>query len=383
MTRRMLTVAAATMVLALVPRPAGAGQQPAQLGLVRVDPVRREVSFDAEVCLREGILEFLLCGWNTKTHESILHSKAKPSHIHAALLLLGLHPGKPARWSGQDPDARFLPPAGPGLRITLNWKDKDGKARSADAMSWLRAGDRKGIHVPSRWVFVGSEVLPDNRYWAEVDGEVISVTNFPSAVIDIPVQSSNVDAQRDLYAATAAIPPKGTQVTVTVAPLAGAQNCPDARSMLEIDARGEMRIDGEPIEPDKLTAWAEKFIAKHDRGMVVIRAAGEALVHDVEAARGQLRLGGVREFDYQRLALPDGALPRTGEQVRRAMETWRRKFDRPQDYIEEPAVEAQRQRDRIDLRLKETARNVELLKAYAEQLRKLRDGHKPAPGAGK
>jgi hypothetical protein len=74
----------------------------AQIGLVRVDMTNRQISFDSEVCLREGVLEFLLCGWRTKTHESILHSQAKASHMHAGLLMLGLTPGKPARWSGDD-----------------------------------------------------------------------------------------------------------------------------------------------------------------------------------------------------------------------------------------------------------------------------------------
>jgi len=55
----------------------------AQIGQVRVDITNRQISFDSEVCLREGVLEFLLCGWRTKTHESILHSQAKASHMHA------------------------------------------------------------------------------------------------------------------------------------------------------------------------------------------------------------------------------------------------------------------------------------------------------------
>lgn len=357
------------------PRPAATApasapaDKEAQLGLVRVDLVKRELSFDAEVCLREGVLEFLLCAWNSKTHESILHSKAKASHIHAALLLLGLHPGKPARWSGSDPEARFLPPAGPGLAISAAWKDKDGKARSADVITWLRPGDKKNLKMPTEWVFVGSEVLPDNRYWAEVDGEIISVTNFPSAVIDIPVESPNADAQRDLFAETKAIPDKGTSVTVTIRPAAGAEKCPHARSMLEIDAAGGLRIDGEPIAADKLTDWAEKFITAHDRGMVVIRSSGAALVHDVEVARAQLRLGGVREFDFQRLTIPDGPLPRTAEQVKQALEEWGRKFDKPQDYIEDPSQEAQRQLERIDLQLKALDRDRDRLKAYADQLR--------------
>jgi hypothetical protein len=385
MNRHVLIVASVCLLAAPVaasPSTTPAAGKETRLGLVHVDPVKRELTFNAEVCLREGVLEFLLCAWNTKTHESILHTKAKASHIHAGLLLLGLHPGKPARWSGSDPEARFLPPAGPALTISLSWKDKDGKPRSADSMSWLHAGDKKDLKLPKDWAFVGSEVLPDNRYWADVDGEIISVTNFPSAVIDIPVESSNADAQRDLFADAKAVPEKGTAVTVAIRPRPGAEKCPHARSTLEIDATGSLRIDGEPIADNKLPDWAERFIAAHERGMVVIRAAGGALVHDLETARAQLRLGGVREFDFQRLAIPDGPLPRTAGHLKQAMDEWTRKFAKPDDYIENPHDEAQRQLDRIDRHLKAMDQDRQRLKDYAEQLRAAKLKATPPKGPG-
>jgi len=354
------------------------------IGLVRVAPAGRRISLDAEVCLRSGVLEFMIVAWQTKTHESILHTKTKASHLHAALLMLGLAPGKPARWSGQDEQARFLPPAGGKLRIQFAWKGKNGKAHLVDAGSWLKGSEQKRVLEPKEWVFVGSEVLPDGRYWAEADGEVISVTNFASAVIDVPFRSSNANEQREYYANTDAIPPTGTKVEVIIAPLAGAEKALDARRMVEIDRFGTVRIDGQAMSPDELQAWATKYIERHERGMVVIRAAGGALVRDVADTRLNLRLGGVREFNVQRITPEGELLPRTAEQAKRALKQWDDKFANAHELIHEPGGQARRLLDRIDLRLREMDARKALLDEYAAHLRRSLRRYKAStqPAAG-
>jgi hypothetical protein len=358
----------------------------AQVGLVRVDITNRQISFDSEVCLREGVLEFLLCGWRTKTHESVLHTQAKASHMHAGLLMLGLTAGKPARWSGEDEAARFLTPAGAPLKIVFSWRNKDGQLQQAHAGTWLKGAPGKNIATIKEWIFVGSEILPNGRYWAELDGEVISVTNFPSAVIDVPFRSSNSNELRDLYSNTEAIPPLGTKVEVTIAALANAEKAPDARVMLDIDKLGRMRVDEQPVTPEGLQDWAAKYISQHERGMVVARAAGEALVNDVEAARLNLRLGGVREFQVQRMPLEGEPLPRTAEEARAALAKWAEKFATYKDLIEDPGEQALRACDQVELTLKNMEAAKVWLKDYATQLRQAAGKHKastqPAGGGG-
>jgi hypothetical protein len=345
-----------------------AGGKPA-IGLVRLDVAKRQAWFEAEICLRAGALEFLVCARDTKTHESILHTKARASHLHAALLVLGLRPGKPARWSGDDEAARFLPPAGAKLRIDVAWKDKKGTDHCVDATTWLTSSDtKKPFDAPKHWVFVGSEVLPDGRYWAEIDGDVISLTNFASAVVDVPFQSSNVDELRDILANTAAIPPLRTKVRVIVTALPGGERAPHARALLEIDPLGRMRIDGERITPDKLETWAAKFLDRHERGMVVIRAAGRALVHDVEHARQQLRLGGIRQFAFQRVPPPIDLLPRTAEQAKRDLARWNHDFANAHELIRDPAQQARRTLEYAHLTLRRMAARQALLKEYAAHL---------------
>ena len=48
---------------------------------------RRRVIVTAEVCLREGPLEQLMCRNGTKEHEAILHTPVDAKEIHAVLLV--------------------------------------------------------------------------------------------------------------------------------------------------------------------------------------------------------------------------------------------------------------------------------------------------------
>jgi len=367
------------------PKPASKTPKVVPIGAVRVYPAEKRIALDAEVCLREGVLEFLLVAWQSKTHESVLHTKAKASHLHAALLMLGLTPGKPARWSGEDEHARFLPPAGAGVKLELAWKDKGGKARRVDAGAWLAGSDGRQVLRPKQWVFIGSQVLPDGKYWAELDGEIISVTNFASAVIDVPFESSNANEQREYFANAKAIPPVGTKVEVIVTVPPGGERAPDARQLVEIDGTGTVRIEGRARTAEQLQEWATKYIDRHERGMVVIRAAGRALVHDVAAARLNLRLGGVREFEVQRIPVDGELLPRTPTQAAQALKDWDDEFANAHELIHEPGGQAVRTLDRVQLRMQEMESRRKLLAEYAEKLRRSLERYKvstqPAGGA--
>ena len=366
-----LALAAAAVGEKVAPGPTTApAEKPFKIGEVLVDRSRREVSFDAEVCLDEGLLEFLLVGWQSKTHESILHTKAKASHIHAGLLSLGLAAGKPARWSGEDMRARFLPPAGAGLKVAFAWEDKDGKTRRSSAGKWLTGDDDKRITVPDTWIFVGSQVLPEGQYWAEIDGEIISLTNFASAVIDVPFESSKSNDMRAFVANSAAIPAIGTTVRVILTALPGGERAPDARMLVEIDRFGRASVDGKIMIGEEIEEWATDYILKHERGMVVIRAAGRAFVHDVAATQLSLRLGGMREFDVQRIRAAGTILPRTLDQAKRSLTEWEDKFANAHELIREPGQQAQRLLEQIrqDTRLIEARRKM--LEQYAEELSK-------------
>src|SRR3954449_4223458 len=63
--------------------------------LLEVQGTRRRVLVNANVCLRQGQLEQLLCRKNTKEHEAILSADVDARKIHEALLLAGATEGSP------------------------------------------------------------------------------------------------------------------------------------------------------------------------------------------------------------------------------------------------------------------------------------------------
>ncbi len=352
--------------------PAGKGGKILKLPHLRVDLAARKILLEAEVCRQKGMLEFLVCEWGKRDYESILRTRAKPSHIHAALLALGLSPGKPARWW----EGKRLPPQGAELSIFLEWKDADGKVRRAPAADWLNRGPKRAASSPKKWVFVGSLVLANGVYWADEEGEVISVSNFASSVIDVPFESSDKKDLLEFSANTNAIPAVKTPVTVIITPLGDAENADHARALLEIDRFGTMRLSGKPVTDKELAAWAVKFSSRHKKAMVYIRLAGRSFVEDAQRAREILRIAGIREFDEQRLPVGVLLLPRTERQLRRDLKEWATKFANPKDYIIPPDEQA-------DAALKEIARKIEELEAkkklwreYETSLRKALDAYR-------
>ncbi len=344
---------------------------------LRLDVKNRRITIDAEVTAPTTALEFLLVRSGAKEYESVLRSKVKGSDLHAALLALGLMPGKPARWIDQDQgDPRFAPPEGPAVSISLRWKDKQDKVHEQPASSWMAPAGRKKVNMPDRWVFIGSQFLPDGRYWADVDGEIISVSNFASAVLDVPFESSNKEALMDFVSNAKAMPPAGTKVEMIIEPLAGAENSPHARVMIEIDPFGRLRLDGRPILLSDVREWAEQFIAKYPKGFVQIRAAGKAIVHDVEQVRMELRLGGAWETEIIRLPAEDAVLPRTPDQLQRQLKWWDNQFANAQDLIRDPAEDAQAVLQQIQRDLQVLQATQGLWEQYAKNLRQKMETYK-------
>jgi hypothetical protein len=176
-----------------------------------VDPKTRTVIMRGRVCLREGSLEHFICLDRTKEHESILSTKAEPRLIHAALLLAAGDPGHPVRYR-----PKFQEPSGPKVVIEVEYLEKD-KPKRVDARTWIK-DDKSKQALETTWVFAGSQFFqdPDTKktvYGAD-GGDLVTVANFPTAILDLPIVSSNSDADRGFSAWTDRIPQRGTPVTI-------------------------------------------------------------------------------------------------------------------------------------------------------------------------
>jgi hypothetical protein len=178
------------------------------------DPKEKRLYLKAKVVLREGYLEHLLCLRGTKEHEAIVSTDAAPWQIHTGLLLTGAKPGHPVQFV-----PKFEPPTGSAIAIEASWL-QEGKTKKADVRQWIK--DEKKAPLSRDWVFGGSQFYDDAvakkpRYAAE-DGDLITVANFGSAILDLPIESSANDSDRTFSTNTEKIPPIGTELFLSLAP---------------------------------------------------------------------------------------------------------------------------------------------------------------------
>src|SRR5690348_5666170 len=66
---------------------------------VTVDRAQRQIRVECQALMIDAPLEFVCVTNGGPEHESILRTAAKPSHIHAGLLMLGQEPGSPMKFS--------------------------------------------------------------------------------------------------------------------------------------------------------------------------------------------------------------------------------------------------------------------------------------------
>lgn len=210
----MLRLAATAFALAAACAAQGSqdGKQPAKPAPAATDPQKvlaemkeqfakegiafdlqaKTVSVPAVVNQPQDPVEYLLIQKKGKRHEAVFVTMAKPSVLNAALLLLGLVPGKNAGYvekkpaptleevqAGVDPII-VTPPQGEPFFMTVRWKDADGKpVEHCVEDLLLDLGTQKPI-VDCSWVYLGGRMAQIYRnepevYIADFEGNLISV----------------------------------------------------------------------------------------------------------------------------------------------------------------------------------------------------------------
>ncbi|HEX5470634.1 MAG TPA: YdjY domain-containing protein [Lacipirellulaceae bacterium] len=198
-----------------LPDPKGAQRLSKQYP-IWIDKSKKEVIVDGQIALREGMLEMFACTRNTKEHESIVSADTKAYLVHAGLLALGAEPGHPVRFQPE-----YMPPAGTEIDVFVRWLGENGKEHTARAQDWIKdLKTKKEMTYP--FVFAGSLfwVNPDTHrktYEAE-HGDFVCVSNFATAMLDIPVKSSQSNDRLEFEAFTKKIPPLGTPVQLIFKP---------------------------------------------------------------------------------------------------------------------------------------------------------------------
>ena len=313
-------VAPLALVLVTLIFPAFVRAQPAtspataptgELPHVQVDVKNRQVRVDAETLAVDAPLEFFAVVNGTNEHESVLRSPAKPSHVHLGLVMIGLEPGSPVKYS--EAAKKWIPPHGPPLQISVEY-EQDGKTTKVPAYRWMRDIKTKKPMPPMTWIFAGSRVMEDGNYAADVTGYLVSVVNFDLTLIDIPQLASSANETLEWERNPDVMPPKGTKVTMVIEPAGGkdgkATTAPATPTTAPAAALTDVNADDALIA--RLRAQWEKAVMPHGAALreaaqthydVInqLRREQQRIINEADKVQ---RLIDELEKDYQDLTTP-------------------------------------------------------------------------------
>lgn len=198
-----------------LPVPAGAKKLSPTYS-IWLDPREKAVLVDGQICLREGMLEMFACTRNSKEHEAIVSANTKAYLVHAALLSLGAEAGHPVQFQ-----PTYKPAAGTEIDVFVRWRDAQGKEQTARAQDWIRdVRTKKPMSHP--FVFGGSSFWTDpdsgKKFYQAEGGDFVCVSNFGTAMLDLPVKSSQANDELEFEAFAEKIPPLGTPVRLVFKP---------------------------------------------------------------------------------------------------------------------------------------------------------------------
>lgn len=193
----------------------------AEIGVVDGKKKVIRVGLVCEVCLREGPLEVFLCKKGTKEHEGIVRVDADAQFIHAALEAAGAKPGKPTQFVNPTTEQpEYKPATGDKIKVLVHYRHR-GQTRTHPAQEWIWDRNKKMV-LPYDWVFAGSVTIVDpdtgRKFYGANSGDIISISNFPYSLLEIPAEISKDDANLTYEARTAQIPPLWSKVWVILQP---------------------------------------------------------------------------------------------------------------------------------------------------------------------
>jgi len=333
----------ATVASAQSPATAPSGPMP----YVHVDVKKRQIRVDCQALNVDIPLEFFCVTAGGNEHESVLRTPAKPSHIHLALLMLGLQPGEPVKYS--EAAQKWFPPHGPPLHISVEYQ-KDGRTVALPANELMRSLKTKKPMPPLTWIFAGSRILDDGTYGADPTGYVVSICNFDLCMIDVPALVSSANETLEWERNPDTVPVTGTAVTMIIepagdsdqpaAPPAAAAQTTPLTTVLKVSADDHIELDGRPITLDTLPAQLQKLKAG---GPINARLAVESGT-DVDFTRKVTDALAAADISYETAALPasDHLSDVTIDQAKidRLRERWNQAV-RPHDAALREAAQAQ------------------------------------------
>ena len=207
-------------------------------GGIEVAGARDEVRVPAVITLDEGWLEVIACIEGTREHESIVVSSVVPSVVHAALLLIGVEPGRPAGWdSGTNTP---IPPEGGELEVFVAWMDPTTGEPVEHPVQDLLFTERSVS--PPGFVFAGSMVAPNppslgpgEHYVADYAGTIVGLATFGDELVAAREVLSPEEAvePRAWRVRSGILPPPGSAATLILRRPSERSDGPEGRRVAE------------------------------------------------------------------------------------------------------------------------------------------------------
>lgn len=209
---------------------------------IQINLTTRHIRIAAEICLDPATAEpgrgvpleaLLVTPVSGKEHEAIAVTKARPSDVHAACLLLNLMPGKPGGWTFDKAAKRLTShaPSGPAVRCSIILPGGTRPLSELVAVlddqgrptrSFRPAALKDDAAIPS-WHFAGSffgKFQGREVYDADYTGIIIGLCTFGGEVLAWPDVLDPESARQAAiwYGRRDAIPPFGTAVMIELSP---------------------------------------------------------------------------------------------------------------------------------------------------------------------
>ena len=150
-----------------------------QVGTVRLNKEKREISLPVIVNMNEGPMEYLVVTGKGKTHESLLVTSAEPFHLQVAMLLINCK-GSNGKLIPED-EGKAIP--GEPVEMELQWK-AGNKEKKSRLEKFVSRADKKPVKE-GPFIFNGSRMF-DGSFLAQRDGSIVSLITDNSAQFNNP-----------------------------------------------------------------------------------------------------------------------------------------------------------------------------------------------------
>jgi len=215
--------------------PAAAAPAPLPaLPFITIDTATRTVTVEAAIAVDvhdpetpRVWLEVLACSPDSKEHESLVVTRARPSHIHAALLLIGMQAGEPGRVEWVGGKVEPIAPRGPGVDVSFVVTKADGTKQTVSPAEWITLSSTGKPPAKLEFLFAGSGFTRTpsaaavaagaSAYAADNAGTIVGLTTFGTETIAmVEVWSPDSGLQAPEFLASSALPKQGTSVKMVL-----------------------------------------------------------------------------------------------------------------------------------------------------------------------